>query len=79
MILVTNTVTYMRSGTIWDPYHLENMYEQYRYLNGSQIEIFINGNTIEDIMHSKNLLEKRGYYDSTDLEFIKRLESFQQN
>lgn len=86
MIVTTDTITYMRAGTEWNNMHLftmidnlgessifvqsgENLVED---LDNDSIEA-VTTNTIENIIHRRQILSKSGYYNDSDVEFITRL------
>jgi len=71
MIITSDYITYMRSGTEWGSTHLEDLSS----IKESDVSIIKTGESIENLCHTRNLLVKSGYYDKDDEEFIERLNS----
>jgi glycosyltransferase involved in cell wall biosynthesis len=69
MLITSDIVTYIRTGTEWNPEFLK---EQIEKLGDDRI-FSTASDDIESTIHERNLLSECGYYDSTDEEFIERL------
>jgi glycosyltransferase involved in cell wall biosynthesis len=68
MLITSDCISYMRTDTEWDPEFLKQQIEHLK-----DEFIYTDNETIEGLIHSRHLLSKGGYYDSTDNEFIERL------
>ena len=77
MIVTTDNITFIKSGTEWNQNHLETMIDEM-----DDLAFFIKQNrkdgtddNIENVVLTRYILDKIGYYKNSDSEFINRLKS----